>query len=774
MSVNLEGQIKGISLISFLQIVQMEKLTCTLAVSYSKKKGSLFIKDGEIISSKTNTGLKNLDAAFDILCWDDPSIELKKNMPAKERHINMPLMSLLMEATRLKDELVSKGELEEEDIILEEAGDGDFEKTDLDSVSLEDNLDSDLDSVSLLAEGSDDISTSLDGIHLEMDIPDQKNTESDDSVADTIDQEIPDELLIEEIAPSQKVIKPEKTGVDQVDLTSSTPSKHLYDFTESIVSTDAQEAIYSEYGDKAPSIEDFIEKKSSKSKIIIAIISLIILTGGVIGEGIYYINQKKLSSAYEKMEKNLNSLKFEEQKIALLKNFISNYPDTKYGNLADKQLSGLLNMNEKDDYKTLLSNIKKLDINGKYPERAIIYYDNFLQKYPKGNYFKKIKAFKNSIPKIMQKYKFNEIKKISFFDTIKKLNSIKEYRKEFPGIHSEELDKMIEKTGSSYIKILKKQISKCDDLHKYQNIIKKIDRFKSFFFNQKQRLLVEKLRRKLEKEYLALALLNTAKKETGSLLEEKKFLNDYIASHNIYSLVIIVKERIRAIDETIKSEKTFHSIMKYADNNNYPLINRINKLTTYIYSNTQKRYKEKASKKIESLKDLLNKTKLRPVTSKKIEQKPKEKKTESAPFDLKYAYKNALKIKKKMDKSRFLAMNNFSFVDTFTGKTWMIVDSDDIFKNRCFSFKEAKKEIKNLNLDGYKDWRLPTERELLTLFKNKPFFPAEKNKWYWSSNIFEKGFNTYSAVVTNDKTETRKKEFKDIFSNCGNFKLIRP
>jgi hypothetical protein len=113
MSEKLEGKITGINLTNFLQIVQMEKPTVTLLIAKGSKKGALYIENGEIIDAETKSGLKNLDAAYEIISWDDSSIELKKEMPKKERIIKMPLMNILMEALRLKDEKPQENDEEE-------------------------------------------------------------------------------------------------------------------------------------------------------------------------------------------------------------------------------------------------------------------------------------------------------------------------------------------------------------------------------------------------------------------------------------------------------------------------------------------------------------------------------------------------------------------------------------------------------------------------------------------------------------------------------------
>lgn len=109
MDAGVGGQLQGISLDSFLQMVQMEKTTCTLKVVSGKKKGTLFVLDGDLISAATEN-LQNLEAACTIVSWDDAIIEIENTCAKSENEIKRPLMHVLMEGLKLKDEKASEEE----------------------------------------------------------------------------------------------------------------------------------------------------------------------------------------------------------------------------------------------------------------------------------------------------------------------------------------------------------------------------------------------------------------------------------------------------------------------------------------------------------------------------------------------------------------------------------------------------------------------------------------------------------------------------------------
>jgi hypothetical protein len=101
---DISGQIAGVNLSSFLQMIEMEQKTCTITVFTKKNMGQIFFLNGTIIDSQT-VKLKHLDALFDILSWDNIVIEVGKNALKKQNVINLPLMHILIESARHSDEI---------------------------------------------------------------------------------------------------------------------------------------------------------------------------------------------------------------------------------------------------------------------------------------------------------------------------------------------------------------------------------------------------------------------------------------------------------------------------------------------------------------------------------------------------------------------------------------------------------------------------------------------------------------------------------------------
>ena len=100
-----DGTLKGISVASFLQMIQLEQKTCLLEVhSPGKGKGLFYFQEG-IPHDAVYGDLKGEKAALKIIIMDKAEMRFM-NLPRKKitRRIKTELMALIMEATRLKDE----------------------------------------------------------------------------------------------------------------------------------------------------------------------------------------------------------------------------------------------------------------------------------------------------------------------------------------------------------------------------------------------------------------------------------------------------------------------------------------------------------------------------------------------------------------------------------------------------------------------------------------------------------------------------------------------
>lgn len=112
-----KGYLNGFSLTNFLQAVEVEQKTMTIMANSKNQIGYLHIMDGELTNAETDN-LKGEPAAVEIISWEDAEIKIL-NLRNEERKIETPLMNILLEASRTKDEKTEASQ--SQDNLLNEA-----------------------------------------------------------------------------------------------------------------------------------------------------------------------------------------------------------------------------------------------------------------------------------------------------------------------------------------------------------------------------------------------------------------------------------------------------------------------------------------------------------------------------------------------------------------------------------------------------------------------------------------------------------------------------
>lgn len=101
------GQIRGISLSSFLQMSEMEGATYTLKVTSGNRVGFLHLDGGSLIAAQLEDWTGN-DAAYRIISWDNTVIQIQAPDPDRIREIHDSLMHVMMESLKIKDEATAQ------------------------------------------------------------------------------------------------------------------------------------------------------------------------------------------------------------------------------------------------------------------------------------------------------------------------------------------------------------------------------------------------------------------------------------------------------------------------------------------------------------------------------------------------------------------------------------------------------------------------------------------------------------------------------------------
>ena len=97
-----DGHIGGVSLASFLQMLEQERKSCTLKVTSGDVKGSLYFEEGELIDAECE-GEVGQDAVYTLLAFDNPTFKVSE-LEDRLHRITLPLAHILLNATTKIDE----------------------------------------------------------------------------------------------------------------------------------------------------------------------------------------------------------------------------------------------------------------------------------------------------------------------------------------------------------------------------------------------------------------------------------------------------------------------------------------------------------------------------------------------------------------------------------------------------------------------------------------------------------------------------------------------
>lgn len=105
---NVSGRIGGVSLASFLQMLEQERKTCTLVVECEDRSGRLYFNEGDLIDAECGGDIGQ-EAVYSLLTWQGPSFRVTGPEDRLQR-INLPLAHILLQAATRQDELEDRQE----------------------------------------------------------------------------------------------------------------------------------------------------------------------------------------------------------------------------------------------------------------------------------------------------------------------------------------------------------------------------------------------------------------------------------------------------------------------------------------------------------------------------------------------------------------------------------------------------------------------------------------------------------------------------------------
>ena len=736
MKIEVGGQIQGISLSSFLQIVQMDKTSCTLKIYSTDEVGFLWIHEGNLVAAETDH-TNGLDAVYDIICWNDTVIVID-NTPAPDHNITTPLMTILMEGLRLRDEKAAQQ---------------------ADAIGME-----------ITPELPDAQGTSVDdeiAMNFVVDAPTKKSAFPEDeppampSMAS--DDHLEMELSHNETPPSEEASASEEADTEQ----DADASQEAWDF------------IYEDI-DEEPEPRNFIKT------ILVGFLVILILGGGAFAGFIWY-QSKNLKEEYASLEAELGRLRnFKQQKMLL-----ETYLDSHVANQYTAQVTEYLN--ESTRLIEINRRIAGMERDRKFIKEALGLFKKHLRENRGTPFMGAIRKRMKALPTELDDLDFRRVLDATEEEPEARLGLYRAYLEDHPdGKHRREVENLVAAIGDEFYFAIQQSLSSCYKTLDWAPCIAIADTFLAEFPNERRYNDVWIQREDMidHTDFEALKV----KAEALSPREARKLYTTYLKKKPATTMAPEVQKELLLIAQKIEQLGIWEELQASANNTSTAYKVRVRELNDFIreypdgpYTKEAKALREKIQKvgsKTKS-KNTISKEQLAAKQAKRRQQIERQKaiaaRKEAEATAREKAQQKALLRSRQVamraklygKESRFTDNRNGTVTDKHSGLIWALLDSKGML-SPCMDFNSAKAWVNKLTLGGKSDWRLPSPNELALLYNGKPWYPSSGVPWYWTSKVNTGAWGDPLDVVIfnpNEKTSFTRDTLS--LDQCGYVHAVR-
>ncbi len=748
---SLAGQVQGISLPSFLQMSEMEGSTCSLRISSGDSTGMLHLLEGNLIDAETDE-MKHKDAAYAILGWDNPTIEILKTVGRTKNEIKLPLMHLLMDSLSQKDQqefekdappkkVVKKTPPKKESKRLEQAKSSLIKEPA--GPSPEKIADEAFRPEPTLEMSSIMLEPDREEAVPEKESPDKQSAGS-----------------VEELPPEPQEKAPEAD--DTIDST--------------LIQKDASRRPKPQEADK-PAIHS---KPKNKIAMLAALAVLVLCVAG------YFIFQgikgNAFVSDFQQLMTKVERLRDADAQEKLLMDYINTHEPGEDTNRAEMKLQEIWLQNEDVKYQKTIDAVNQLPIDQDFEKNVKTLYNQFIEKYPNTRHAEEIQRAVSEISGMSEDIVFSNLRNLGEKNYTQKINSYKSYLSLYPqGKHHDSVKQMfLETLGESY-RSFKREITVCERDAKWDTCLTICEDYLADFsdYLDTREVYAIKNRIQMEKDY---SILQTQAKGVDDDIARPLYMA-FMAAHPDSPHNEEVQITLRRMDLDVTAGRQWKSLKKSLQSNSLSSQAKIDRIESYLSQNSTSPYAGEAREILKSMrKDADSQSAEREQSIKSLSSEEKAKKEaeeEYAALVTRQAEQDRIKREKQkaiaaLDKAqgRFVLSGDSAVMDQRTGIMWSLLDSQREL-GVCIDHRTARRYVQELRYNGHDDWRLPTSAELAGIYKNKPFFPDSGAEWYWTSEIFAKGYS-YIVNTVSARQETVFKKVTHDVEACGAVRAVRP
>ena len=651
------GQIHGIRIDSFLQMAQMEKTTCTLTIKSGTHVGYMYLLKGDLIGAEVGR-MEAMEAACEIISWDNSVIEIDNTCNRRTNDIRQPLMNVLMEGLRRKDEKAAAGP------------------------------------------------------------------------------------------------------------TDPTPPR-----TRETTAPAGPKPRHAPAGTPAPPRKP--ARKGRLWKLALAGVILIVCAGAAY----YLLGMDRDKEDYHRVLAELETLPDTADQITLLKTFIDFHKAGEFTRQAEAKIEDLRQQADARAFEEVVVNVGLLPVDDNYETAAVALYNSYLSAYPDGRSVEKARKKIAEVPSFFEDAEFEKLDQVETGEWTERLAAYRRYLSRHPeGLHRKAVLQKLGKLSEARFEELNRQAAACDGNRSWDPCIAMCDAYIAAFDPEPQVDQAKALRSRILADRELTGLMEATRQPDADPGAARQALGAFLEAHPDTTHKNRIQEELVRLDRQMEQKTQWEDIQAAGADRRKSVSQRIFQLKRFLERHPDGMFREQAEGMLVELEASWQAAQTR-------EQKQTvETRQASRTREVEERRQRDLARRRQMEQSfitriqqsgnRFKVNGNGTVTDTTTGLMWSLLDSQAEL-GKCVDYASGARYVAALGTGGYGDWRLPTSGELARIYKNPPYFPADGDTWYWSSEAYVKGYHRIANIVTT-RQETVFNIVQERQDQCGAVRAVRP
>jgi hypothetical protein len=504
-------------------------------------------------------------------------------------------------------------------------------------------------------------------------------------------------------------------------------------------------------------------------KMAAAALLALLLLATVGTYGVRYLKTRQISKEYQAILERVNAIEDPEDQKVLLQYFIDSHAESTYLTAARSKIREINQTVELQSYDSVTAAVEKLAIDANYEAVASALYNQYIEKYPNSPHATSIQLKLSEIPTLIDNVDYARLKDAARLDSKNRIEAYLGYLLKHPnGRHRTQVEALVADMSEEYYGHLMKTMPQCDQAGNWDNCILLCDNFLNYFPKNYRTTEIDNLKAVMEDKRDVAELMDTVKRLGNKFESAKNVLAAYLDGNPDSTQAARIRDNIARLDRNLRESREWQTAAAYSQNSQYSLPDRINYIGHYIRLNPSGRFDKSARLLLSQLQN-----ENRTLSQKRIEEQRRRQQVELAQERNRIqAEKRKIAAQIRQSGTRYVVNENDTFTDTKTGLTWSLLDSNADL-GECQDFNAARTYISSLAAGGYRDWRLPFGSELAELYKTPPYFPGQSAPWYWTAEVFAKGYKKEALIVTSIREKGFKRLHHDIYA-CGAVRAVRP